>query len=327
MYARRRIESIAGLSAITALLSLGCSDSPVESPPEVTEWQDIARLPSGRADFGIAVFRDRIYVVGGWADDLVATRSVYRYDPDADAWDRLSDFPVEIADVDLIVSRDTLIALGGVGATISHPSRMVRVYDPGSDTWTRRPSIPDERSGHAAVEVDGSIYLLGGPVKLEADEHGPRIPGDSVLVYDVLTASWAYRDPMHRPMYGISGVYDGGLIHTFGGVSALNFLPNDSVRSYDPVTDDWLATGYDPNSASGPTLALLNGEVHVIGARANRAAHQSYNLAERSWSFHQRIWAPLIGTGAVVYRGELYVLGGLFEGQAVTRAQVYRPGG
>jgi len=323
MHGRRHNLSI--VTIIVVPLFFACSAPPTQPLEDNTDWQDIAQLPSGRADFGVAVFRDHVYVVGGWADDFAATQSVYRYDADADAWDRLADFPHAIADLALVVSRDTLFALGGTRAITEHPTRMLRAYDPETDTWSDRASIPDERAGHATVEVDGSIYLLGGPVKELPDEHGPRIPGDSVLVYDVLTGAWSYRDPMQKPTYGIRGVFDTGLIHTFGGSSAITGLPDDSIRSYDPVTDDWVAVGYDPNSAFSPSIALLHDDVHVIGSRVDGTSHRSFNLTDRTWSFRGRMWAPLSGTGAVVYRGELYVIGGRFGRQSITRALVYRP--
>ena len=40
----------------------------------------------GRKSCGVALFNERIHVVGGWCDNYVDQRSVEIYDPESNSW-------------------------------------------------------------------------------------------------------------------------------------------------------------------------------------------------------------------------------------------------
>jgi N-acetylneuraminic acid mutarotase len=323
-------SSLQGLPAKLGLLALvgclSCSEPPVVPFPENEDWLDLARLPEPKADFGVASYRGGLYVVGGWTNEYVATRTVFRYDADDDSWERLANFPFEIADLALVVSRDTLFAVGGVRATIGHPIRMLRAYDPATDTWADRPPILDERAGHATVELNGTIFLLGGPMN-EASSHGPRVPGDSVLEYDVESSTWMYREPMQTPRYGVVAVRDSERFHTIGGLLLDTGLPSDEIETYDPATQGWQSLTVDPYTTQQPANALLNEEIHLIGGSltSNSTTHRTFSLLDQTWEIRGEMWAPIIAARAVIHRGELYLLGGRVERTMLNRVLVYRP--
>lgn len=58
--------------------------------PAADQWTSVAPMPRGQSDVGVAVFRGRVYVVGGYSwNSRCMVDIVQRYDPLTDAWDRV----------------------------------------------------------------------------------------------------------------------------------------------------------------------------------------------------------------------------------------------
>ena len=80
---RDKILVCGGLDQDTVL------DTLLEYDPGLDSWRLVTRLPRARADHGVLVQDDVLYVVGGWRDTgegRVLVREVDRYDLQADIW-------------------------------------------------------------------------------------------------------------------------------------------------------------------------------------------------------------------------------------------------
>ncbi|XP_064167375.1 kelch-like protein 9 [Anguilla rostrata] len=58
--------------------------------PATDQWTDVAAMPRGQSDVGVAVFQDQIYVVGGYSwNSRCMVDIVQRYDPKRDEWEQV----------------------------------------------------------------------------------------------------------------------------------------------------------------------------------------------------------------------------------------------
>ena len=58
--------------------------------PAADQWTVVAAMPRGQSDVGVAVFKEQIYVVGGYSwNRRCMVDIVQRYDPQTDEWDRV----------------------------------------------------------------------------------------------------------------------------------------------------------------------------------------------------------------------------------------------
>ncbi|XP_029981655.1 kelch-like protein 9 isoform X2 [Sphaeramia orbicularis] len=58
--------------------------------PETDQWTVVAPMPRGQSDVGVTVFKEQIYVVGGYSwNSRCMVDIVQRYDPELDVWDRV----------------------------------------------------------------------------------------------------------------------------------------------------------------------------------------------------------------------------------------------
>jgi len=80
---QERIYISGGLDQDTVLSCL------LEYRPDIEQWQQISQLPSPRADHAMVVYKDLIYLVGGWRDGIHGRElvpEINRYDMKSDTW-------------------------------------------------------------------------------------------------------------------------------------------------------------------------------------------------------------------------------------------------
>lgn len=98
------------------IYSIGGSDDSVESmerfdvlaveaySPHCDQWSRVAPLLQANSESGVAVWQDRIYILGGYSWERTAfSRAVQVYDRQADRWSRATDLPKAIAGVSACV--------------------------------------------------------------------------------------------------------------------------------------------------------------------------------------------------------------------------------
>jgi N-acetylneuraminic acid mutarotase len=104
-----------------------------------------------------------------------------------------------------------IYAIGGrVDGDYHRNLSVTEVYDPATDSWARVADLPTARSGIAAAEVDGRIYVFGGE------------GGDGTFheneAYDPAHDTWKAMAPMPTARHGLgSAVVDGRIYVLSGG--------------------------------------------------------------------------------------------------------------
>lgn len=68
--------------------------------PTLDQWTSIAAMLRGQSDVGVAVFENKIYVVGGYSwNNRCMVEIVQRYDPEKDEWQKVFDLPESLGGI------------------------------------------------------------------------------------------------------------------------------------------------------------------------------------------------------------------------------------
>ena len=91
--------------------SNGEGDAPSSAPnPAWTtlQWNKGAPSPFARAESPTAVVDGKMYLFGGFTDDLGASDELDVYDPARDTWTRLKDMPTRVTHLNPAIDRGTI---------------------------------------------------------------------------------------------------------------------------------------------------------------------------------------------------------------------------
>ena len=149
-----------------------------------------------------------------------------------------------------------------------------QVYDPATKAWTDLPKLPEARSSHDIVVVDGKLYVVGGwPLDTSKDAKDQkaddrdheRTMHASMLVLDLAKpdAGWqAVPQPFERRALAVAA--NAGKIYAIGGMDAKNEMSN-AVDVYDIASKTWSKAADLPAEGKVKGFAtaacVLNGEV------------------------------------------------------------------
>ncbi len=226
--------------------------------PSTDTWEFVSSMPTARASFGIAVYQNKIYCIGGHVLDGSAGASTGAnevYDPITDTWENRSSMPTPGKGVHAEVVNDKIYAVGG-------NSNVTYCYDPATDTWTIKTLMPATPYllgswSCSSTVVDNKIFVVG------VDFHE---------VYDSSIDTWNSLTPKHSgAYYGTAAATTGGnslkRIYVFGADMPYWSLnsPNFTSQSYDPETDSWSACASMPTGRINAAVAVVNDQLYVIG--------------------------------------------------------------
>ena len=211
-----------------------------------TDFKTAADSPFGRFESAVAAVGGYMYIWGGHHEpELACTDQGYRYDPVADTWTRIADYPVEISHVTAAVIDDRYIWVVG-GFEGKHPGTAVAEsyrYDTTNDTWSEGPPLPKARGSGGLASINGRLHYFGGlhPDRMtNSEEHWVLDPNGG--------KNWESLRPMPEARtHSSTAVFNGG-IYAIGGHYGHDDPQNpgsivgddlDFVHHYDPESDTW----------------------------------------------------------------------------------------
>ena len=299
-------------AAMLALLFLVASCivavRPAFSSAEVTEntWVSKAPMQQARYGLGVAVVNDKIYAIGGYAENgVVGTNE--EYDPETDAWTYKTSMPTPMAEFATAVYQNKIYCIR---------ESVNEVYDPATDTWATKSPMPVAQWITHANVVGDKIYAIGGAPNKTLNQ-----------VYDPATDTWATKASMPNEAGGASVVFD-NKIYFIGGFfdeQTINFKTFTQI--YDPETDKWSA-GKPPTTfvvyafAEATSGVMAPKRIYVVGCPYEDSAvtsgdslytNQVYDPEKDSWVAGADIPTRRITFGVAVVNDLLYVIGGLTE--------------
>ncbi|MDP5275283.1 cadherin-like beta sandwich domain-containing protein [Chengkuizengella axinellae] len=216
---------------------------------------------------------------------------------------------------------------------------VVRETATSREVWNIESPMPDGRSGHGAVEVNGKIYVIGG--------HGSdRTLNNKVLEYDPEalpdTNPWKEISTLPTPRASVSIVELDGKIYVIGGYEINgNYL--STVEVYDPSLNEWVKweseTGDKVDWAAMPTprirfgVAEVGGKIYAIGGEGisdqgttvELSTVEAYDPKSNTWETMEDMPDTRYGHGVIEVEGKIFAIGGSRSSNQLDTVAVYDP--
>ena len=218
-----------------------------EYDPATNTWTTKKPMPTARHSFGIAVYQNKIYCIGGTINGPhLAVTEVY--DTATDSWETKMSMPTARAALTANTVNGKIYLMGGEPANTTNEA-----YDPATDSWSTKAQIPTSAVYSQSAVVDNKIYLIGGLSSRSSNQ-----------IYDPETDKWTSGTPIP------AGVAEGAAIATIGVNAPVRIYVMGGETTYvrngvthGNVTD--MNQVYDPESNTWSTGALLPTELHFFG--------------------------------------------------------------
>ena len=215
----------------------------------------IASLPVALNHPAADSYNGKIYVVGGYLDDRIATNRLFIYDPSQNVWNEGASMPTARAALAAKFINGILYAVGGANSEFKKLSTN-EAYDPSTNSWSAKAPMPTARNRLSSAVVDGKLYAIGGRTS------GPSGNIKANEAYDPSTNSWSAKAPMPTARGGLASAAINGNIYSFGGEApTLVFNTNEK---YDTSTNTWSTEASLPTARHGLTGVALDSKIYVI---------------------------------------------------------------
>ena len=281
-------------------------------------WKKAAPSPFARVESPTAVIDNKLYLFGGFTDDLGASNHVDVYDPASDTWTRKKDMPAGLTHLDPAVVGNTLWLAGGFKG--KHPGPVtaeVWKYDIAADAWTAGPPLPAPRAGGGLVAVGRSLHYFGGykaDRDTDAGEHWSlSLDGGK---------EWRREADLPNPRGHVAAAVLDGKIYALGGDHGhdrtqidLNFC-----HRYDPATKQWTAIASLPDGRSHfeSSTIIHQGRILIVGGRCNSSKPLrnvvgdllQYDPGANTWQVVGEMPEKVLAPSAAIISGRLVVTGG-----------------
>jgi hypothetical protein len=302
---------------------------PRPQPPRAlaARWTPLTPLPERRTEVSVATDGSYLYLAGGFGppdgpERATAPRTLWRYDPQADRWDALTQLPQGVHHTAFVYHGGRLFVLGGFRETSFEPVGNVRIFDLRSGRWSEGAPMPTPRGAMGFTVLEGRIHLLGGNAAgphAVHDHEGGRIADDRSVntheAYDPATDTWRRLAPMPTPRNHLGAAALNGRIHAVVGRVNGDFeLTTHEI--YDPATDAWSTGPAVPTGRSGVATLAHDGFVYVFGGETFADPARTFDDAERydprnrRWETLPRMPTARHGLGAAALGTSIYVISG-----------------
>jgi N-acetylneuraminic acid mutarotase len=174
--------------------------------------------------------------------------------------------------------------------------------------WVQKQSMPSARAGLGVVEVNGTIYAVGG---------WNQPPTNTTQAYNIANNSWTLKAsmPTARMLFGIA-VYQDKIYAIGGKVNQIKVT--NATEAYDPTTDTWTTKAALPTPSFGFKANVVNDKIYVI-AGVQQITNTTikclnftrvYDPAIDTWTTKAAIPNPVFNYGSAVVGNKIYIISG-----------------
>lgn len=204
-----------------------------------------------------------------------------------------------------------IYVVGGFYRKVMDSLKTFECYNPCSKEWTRLTDLPSPRCGLAVTSLQGSIYVVGGSVKVRGDNQDLS----SVEMYNPEENMWHTKCPMAvaRNRVGVS-VLD-NMIYAVGGSAGGE--QHKSAERYNPKTDRWEPIAHMNEVRMSAGVAVVNRLLYAVGGFDGKERLRSVECFYpelNQWQMVEPMQEPRSGAGVAAMDGYIYAVGG-FDGQ------------
>jgi N-acetylneuraminic acid mutarotase len=278
-------------------------------PGDAPVQERLPNLPSVRQEHAVVALGGQIYLIGGFTPNVTAT--VEAFDPEAESWGSVADFPVALHHANAAAVDGRLYVAGFyLGASFTNADGRVYEYDSELGSWSERGVMPagTERASSCVVAFAGKIYLFGGA-------RGGSVPDASA--YDVATNTWQELPPLPEAReHCVAGEIDGNLYIASGRSDGIGGFER-RTWVFDPISATYAARAPIPTPRGGAAGAVVGGQLYVFGGEGNTADPsgvfanvEAYDPTADSWQSLPAMLAPRHGLGAAALANGIYLPGG-----------------
>ncbi len=237
----------------------------------------VAVMPEGVASFGAAIEGDWLYTYGGHSG-RPHSHSIENLSPnfrrlnlkDLKTWEELPRRTATQASP-LVASQGKLYRVGGLTAKnkttkekeILHSLSEVEIFDVKKLTWTEATPLPDHRSSHDVVILDGVLYVMGGWT-LSENEKSAWL--DTAWKADLSQDPLEWK-PIASPKFKRRAValsVHQNKIVLIGGLTDEGDMTS-RTQIYDPKSDTWSEGPKYPGMGFGLSAFEVKGQALVSG--------------------------------------------------------------
>ena len=313
------------MAAAALLLLFLLPATPARAEPPAPDWVRVTeRAPwQPRDSSGEVVFRDRLWVLGGWFDSYSPPPRDVWSSPDGKTWDLVTrEAPWRHSDLPMtLVFRDRMWLMGGWtnGRLPGHGATSEVWSSADGKDWRQetRAAGWSPRLAAGAVTFKDRMWVLGGTENYYFGD-------DKSLKNDVWSSAdgkdWKCETrsaPWSARAYHAALVHDGKLWVLGGG----NYVPNYHARSDVWSSSDGITWERVTDKAPWPpriwfSAVTAGGRMWVLGGWSN---HPSRNWGDVWWSRDGKSWTKLTTKtawkerhehSAYVFRNKIWIAGG-----------------
>jgi hypothetical protein len=314
------------------------------------QWLQKADELHQTAEGNNIVYRNKLYVFGGFSQNPVIEKRNEVYDPATDKWTDIAPFPAgkEITHNGMVLVDDNVWLIGGRAVDSHGPvSNQVIIYNITTNKWINGPGIINPATG-AAFPLGGGGYALLGRTIHVFGGFGPTICEDQGILHLTIDVDKYIADPTHVtwenklapmpiPRNHISYITLSGKIYALGGQFQHDCGAGDQkyCQVYDPNTDSWTRLTDLPVARShaeassfaldGKILLIAGQGLHDIPQNTVYEFNPGANNGLGSWTNKTSYKLPgnFLGLSSKVLGTKIIITNGAKDNYANSRKETY----
>jgi len=267
-------------------------------------WRRIPDIPTPRSEVAATVFRNEVYVIGGFGGGRVV--EIF----DGQRWRRGPDLLLAVDHPMAASVEETPASAAGAGVYVfggnaGGPTARSFRLAPGATAWTEIAAMPGPRSQGAAVAQGRSIYVVGG-------YDGQRLAAPT-YAYEANADRWRQVAAIPTPRDHLAAALVAGRVCAVGG-RRLSLTTNlATLECYDPGADRWEKAPDAPTARGGVGAAAVGDRLVFVGGEQPSGTYKEVELFDAGsgrWSRLPDLPTPRHGIGVVAVGRTVYVMSG-----------------
>ena len=271
--------------------------------------------PVARHEAAFVNLGHKSYLLGGRG-----IRTVSIYDHKSGTWSQGSKPPLELHHFQPVVYKKKIYIIGALtgGYPAETPVEHVMIYHPKKDQWIEGDPIPSERQRGSTGNVlyKGKIYITCGIKNGHIGDHKNWLD-----IYDPKSGQWEILPDAPRARDHFQAAVADDRLYVLGGrksmaPDAVFAHPVSEIDYFDFKTGRWHSVKDPlPTLRAGNFVFNQEREIWVIGGESadQEKAHnevEALHVDTHTWRELPALLEGRHGTGAIRYRGSLYIASG-----------------
>ncbi len=306
--------------------------------PTPLHWNQLADFPDSEGFAGsyAGVSQGALIVTGGanfpekamWEGGSKRWASrVFFMSPDRSGWSEAAPLPMPLGYGASVNLPEGMLIIGGSNISGAKADCLLLRYENGTVVCESYPSLPRPLTGHAAVMMQGKVYVTGGSVAVGEQDAESRM-----LIFDPASKCWSEGPELPaRGRFLHQMASQGHSLYVLGGIALKD--GDNGKMARDMTTEAWSfsdASGWRRLSnlphlcAAAPTPApIFEGQIFLLGgddatvtgysAQEHPGFHSqslSYSIAQDRWSDAGEIPAPRAVLPCTTWQGMAIIVNG-----------------